>query len=108
MFLRSFLQDKTTPNTHIGSWVVIGFSVAFWPIILPLTHLERQSKKSSKNLNSQGSYDLDRPNYTFKKNDTIPFPYWRLKARSVNPPSTYPFYTLYVISPHRIQRKIRS
>lgn len=108
VFLQSFLQDQSTPNTHIGSWVVIGFSVVFWPIVLPLAHLECQSKKSRKNLNSHGSYDVDYPNYTFKKNHTIPFPYWRLKARSLHPLYTDPSYTLYVISPYRIQRKMRS
>lgn len=107
VFLRIFLKDKSTPKTHIDSWVVIGFSVIFWPIVLPLAHLERQAKKNRKNLYLCWNSNLNQPNPTFRNHNTIPFPYWRLKVDSRNQRCVHLSHTLHEISSHRIQRKIR-
>ncbi len=47
-FLWVFLTDKSTPNTHMGSWVVLGLATLLWPIVLPLAYLERRVKKPTK------------------------------------------------------------
>ncbi|MDY7023166.1 MAG: hypothetical protein SWJ54_17760 [Cyanobacteriota bacterium] len=43
--LLKFLADKSTPNSHTSSWIVLGIATVFWPVVLPLSHLERQANR---------------------------------------------------------------
>ena len=47
-FLKVFLADKSTSNTHRASWVVLGLATLLWPIVLPLAYLERRVKKPTE------------------------------------------------------------
>lgn len=40
-----FLQDKTAPKTDKNSWIVLGLATIFWPIVIPVSHLERQANR---------------------------------------------------------------
>lgn len=33
--VHALLQDCTTPNNHLGSWIFIGLATVLWPITLP-------------------------------------------------------------------------
>jgi hypothetical protein len=39
-WLIAFLRDRSTPKTHLMSWVVLGIATALWPITFPLSCLE--------------------------------------------------------------------
>lgn len=39
-WLIAFLRDRSTPKTHLMSWVVLSIATALWPLTLPLSCLE--------------------------------------------------------------------
>ncbi|MFZ1029575.1 MAG: hypothetical protein WAN66_25505 [Limnoraphis robusta] len=41
--LKTFLKDQSTPKTDTSSWIVLGLATVLWPIVLPLSYLERQA-----------------------------------------------------------------
>ncbi|MEL7038502.1 MAG: hypothetical protein AAFO04_23240 [Cyanobacteria bacterium J06592_8] len=43
--LLKFLADQSTPNSHTSSWIVLGIATILWPVVLPLSHLERQANR---------------------------------------------------------------
>ncbi|MEB3282913.1 MAG: hypothetical protein VKK42_28730 [Lyngbya sp.] len=43
--LRKFLKDKTTSNTDKSSWIVLGLATVLWPIVLPISQLERRGNR---------------------------------------------------------------
>ncbi|WP_413163725.1 hypothetical protein ACL6C3_29965 [Capilliphycus salinus ALCB114379] len=46
--LRKFFQDQSTPKTNKSSWIVLGAAALLWPIVIPLSHLERRAKPKIK------------------------------------------------------------
>ena len=43
-----FLKDKTTPNSHLISWVVLIIAAAIWPLSAPLAMIELINKAKQK------------------------------------------------------------
>jgi len=41
-----FFQDKSTAKHDGTSWKVMGVASLFWPIVLPLSYLERKANRS--------------------------------------------------------------
>ncbi len=58
--LRVFLQDRSTPKTDTMSWIVLLEAALFWPLVLPLSYLERMLHRS----NSPFSWVLAVSRYT--------------------------------------------
>lgn len=46
-WLGLFLADKSTPKTHLASWLIILIAPLFWPIVLPMSIVELATKASS-------------------------------------------------------------
>lgn len=64
-FLWVFLTDKSTPNTHMGSWIVLGLATLLWPIVLPLAYLERRVKKPTKVTDADFDLRLEDPHQSY-------------------------------------------
>jgi hypothetical protein len=47
IYLILFMQDCSTPKTDRSSWIVLGVASLFWPVVLPLSCLERRAKMRS-------------------------------------------------------------
>ena len=48
-----FLKDKTTPNNHLVSWVVLIIAAVTWPLSAPLAIIELTNKAKNKPDNSK-------------------------------------------------------
>ncbi|HHP7230022.1 MAG TPA: hypothetical protein ACFCUY_04085 [Xenococcaceae cyanobacterium] len=48
LWLWLFTQDKTTPNNHLLSWIILLFAPWFWPIVLPISLWELINKLISE------------------------------------------------------------
>ena len=48
-WLMLFLEDESTPNNHLASWVVLLIAPLLWPIVLPISSWEL-SRKAIKNI----------------------------------------------------------
>ncbi len=46
-WLGLFFADKSTPKTHIQSWLILLIAPLFWPIVVPASILELLSKSAS-------------------------------------------------------------
>jgi hypothetical protein len=46
-WLGLFIADKSTPKTHIASWLILLIAPLFWPIVLPVSIVELVTKSSS-------------------------------------------------------------
>jgi hypothetical protein len=46
-WLGLFIADKSTPKTHIASWLILLIAPLFWPIVLPVSIVELITKSSS-------------------------------------------------------------
>lgn len=58
-YLQRFIQDQTTDNSDLASWVVLILASLLWPISLPLCMLEQNVKKTqSSSYQSQSQIDL--------------------------------------------------
>lgn len=40
--LTKFWRDRTTSKTQLSSWKVLILAAALWPIVLPISYLERK------------------------------------------------------------------
>ena len=45
-WLALFMADKSTPKTHIASWLIVLIAPLFWPIVLPVSIVELLTKSS--------------------------------------------------------------
>ncbi|MBS0018570.1 MAG: hypothetical protein KFF72_19845 [Arthrospira sp. SH-MAG29] len=43
--LQKFWRDRTTSKTQLSSWQVLILAAALWPIVLPISYLERKVNK---------------------------------------------------------------
>jgi hypothetical protein len=48
--LHTFLEDESTPKTHLDSWVMLSVASMLWPITLPAitSHLVREASRNDK------------------------------------------------------------
>jgi hypothetical protein len=46
-WLGVFIADRSTPKTHVASWLILLIAPLFWPIVLPLSIIELVTKSSS-------------------------------------------------------------
>ncbi|NJO46560.1 MAG: hypothetical protein HC835_13505 [Oscillatoriales cyanobacterium RM2_1_1] len=46
VYLKAFLQDSSSSKMDYRSWLVAGLAALFWPIVLPLSCLERWVKRT--------------------------------------------------------------
>ncbi|VEP13059.1 conserved hypothetical protein [Hyella patelloides LEGE 07179] len=47
-WLGLFIADRSTPNTHIASWLILFVAPLFWPIVLPISIVELMTKSSGQ------------------------------------------------------------
>ena len=45
-WLGLFIADKSTPKTHIPSWIILFIAPLLWPIVLPISLIELMTKSS--------------------------------------------------------------
>jgi hypothetical protein len=58
-YLQRFIQDPTTKNSDRASWMVLIIASFLWPVSLPLSALEKNTKKTKSSLNySQSQIEL--------------------------------------------------
>jgi hypothetical protein len=50
VYLILFFRDCSTPNTDRSSWIVLSLASLFWPVVLPLSYLERRAKMRSRSV----------------------------------------------------------
>lgn len=56
-----FIQDSTVSITDRTCWIVLIGAALFWPIVLPISYLERVSKQSSRcHAQQQPNFRIDR------------------------------------------------
>ena len=48
-WLLLFLEDESTPNNHLVSWVFLIIAPLLWPVVLPISSWEL-SRKALKNI----------------------------------------------------------
>lgn len=48
-WLGLFIADKSTPKTHIASWLILLTAPLLWPVVLPISIIELITKSSTKN-----------------------------------------------------------
>ena len=48
--LHAFLEDESTPKTHLDSWVMVVVASTLWPITLPaiMNHLVSEASRNDK------------------------------------------------------------
>ena len=46
-WLGLFIADKSTPKTHLASWLILLIAPLFWPIVVPASIIELVTKSSS-------------------------------------------------------------
>lgn len=46
-WLGLFIADKSTPKTHLASWLILLIAPLFWPIVVPISIIELVTKSSS-------------------------------------------------------------
>ena len=46
-WLGLFIADKSTPKTHLTSWLTLLIAPLFWPIVVPISIIELVTKSSS-------------------------------------------------------------
>ncbi|MGC9527731.1 MAG: hypothetical protein ACP5D7_19530 [Limnospira sp.] len=46
-FFRGFWRDRSTAKTDRSSWQVLGVASLFWPVVLPLSYLERRTNATA-------------------------------------------------------------
>lgn len=46
-FFRGFWRDRSTAKTDTSSWQVLGIASLFWPVVLPLSYLEKQANATA-------------------------------------------------------------
>ena len=47
-WLGLFMADKSTPKTHIASWLILLIAPLFWPIVIPASIVELLTKSASE------------------------------------------------------------
>lgn len=47
---RGFWRDRSTAKTDASSWQVLGIASLCWPVVLPLSYLERQVNSPASKL----------------------------------------------------------
>ena len=43
-----FLTDRSTPNNHLASWLILIIAPLLWPVVLPISIVELITKPSIK------------------------------------------------------------
>ncbi len=56
-WLGLFFADKSTPKTHVQSWLILLIAPLFWPIVVPASIMELLSKSSSREEQQLGIYE---------------------------------------------------
>lgn len=46
-WLGLFFADRSTPKTHLASWLILLIAPLFWPIVLPVSIVELVTKSNA-------------------------------------------------------------